>query len=81
MYELSHEFSNDLRILGNQRISRKSFEMLKFDEEHSAGHEKAKFLHFSVNNRKISAVKHFTEKPILLNFVNLSILLLYSNSV
>ena len=46
--------------------------MLKFDEEHSAGHEKAKFLHFSVNNRKISAVKHFTEKPILLNFVNLS---------
>ena len=55
--------------------------MLKFDEEHSAGHEKAKFLHFSVNNRKISAVKHFTERPILLNFVNLSILLLYSNSV
>ena len=46
--------------------------MLGFDDEYSAGHTKAKFCCFSVKNRKISGVKHFIEKPILLNFVNLS---------
>ena len=39
--------------------------MLEFDGEYPAVHPKAKFL-------KKSAVKHSMEKPILLNFVNLS---------
>ena len=47
-------------------------EMLGFDGEYSAGHPKAKFWCFMVKNLKISAVKHFKEKSILFNFVNLS---------
>ena len=42
------------------------------DGEYSAEHSKAKFWRLSVKNGKISAVKHFIEKPILLNFVNVS---------
>ena len=45
--------------------------MLGFDGTYSAGHPKAKFRLFSLI-AKVSAVKHFIEKPILLNFVNLS---------
>ena len=46
--------------------------MLGFDGEYPAGHPKAKFWHFLVNSCKKSAVKHTIEKPILLNYVNLS---------
>ena len=46
--------------------------MLGFDGEYPAVHPKAKFLHFLVKNCKESAVKHCIEKPILLNFLNLS---------
>ena len=45
--------------------------MLGIDGEYSSSHPKAKFWRFSVKNRKILAEKHFIEKPILLNFVNL----------
>ena len=47
-------------------------EMLEFDGEYSARHPKAKFRCFLVKNCKKSAVKHSVEKPILVNFVNLS---------
>ena len=56
-----------LRKLGNFK---KIPEMLRFDRKSSTGHPRAKFRHFSVNC-KISAVRHYIEKPILLNFVNL----------
>ena len=46
--------------------------MLGFDGEYSTGHPKIKFWRFPVKNPKISTAKHFIEKPILLNFVNLS---------
>ena len=46
--------------------------MLGFDGQYLAGHPKAKLWRFSVKNRKKLAVKHSTEKPVLLNFVNLS---------
>ena len=45
--------------------------MLGFDGQSSVGCPKAKFSRFSVKNYKISAVKHFIEKPLLPNFVNL----------
>ena len=44
--------------------------MLGFDGEFSEF--STQILTFLVKNRKISAVKHFIEKPISLNFVNLS---------
>ena len=71
MYELPHELPNDLRLrkLGNFK---KIPEMLGFDGEYPAVQPKAKFWHFLVKNCKKSAVKHSIEKPILLNFVNLS---------
>ena len=47
--------------------------MLGIDGEYPAAHRKAKFWRFLVKNcKKKSAVKHSTEKHILLNFVNLS---------
>ena len=46
--------------------------MLGFDCEYSDVHPKAKFWRFSVKNCKKSAVKHFIEKPVFLNFMNLS---------
>ena len=46
--------------------------MRGFDGEHSAGHRNVKFSSFLVKNCKISAVKDFIKKLILLNFVNLS---------
>ena len=46
--------------------------MLGFEDEYPAGYPNANFLRFSVKNRIKSAVKHSIEKPILLNFVNLS---------
>ena len=50
----------------NSEKFKKIPEMLGFDGEYSAGHQKAKFWPISVKNRKMSAVKHFIEKPILL---------------
>ena len=47
-------------------------EMLVFDGKYLAGYPNSKFWRFSGKNRKISAVKHSIEKPVLLNFVNLS---------
>ena len=58
-----------LRILGNFK---KIPEMLEFDDEYPAVHLKTKFWGFSVKSRKRLAVKQTTEKPILLNFVNVS---------
>ena len=46
--------------------------MLGFDGEYTAVPPKAKFGRFLVKNRKKSAVKHSIQKPILLNFLNLS---------
>ena len=46
--------------------------MLGFDGAYQAVQPRAKFWHFLVKNCKKSAVKHSIEKPILLNFVNLS---------
>ena len=57
------------RKLGNFK---KTPEMRGFDGEYPAIHPKAKFWSFLVQNCKQSAVKDSTEKPILLNFVNLS---------
>ena len=47
-------------------------EMLGFDGEYPAVQPKAKFCRFFGKNGEKSAVKHSIEKPILLNFVNLS---------
>ena len=47
--------------------------MRGFDGEYAAFEPKAKFWRFFVKNgKKKSAVKRSIEKPILLNFVNLS---------
>ena len=46
--------------------------MLRCNSKCPAVQPKAKFWHSLVKNRKNSAVKHSIEKPILLNFVNLS---------
>ena len=51
---------------------RKIPEMFGFNDEYPAVHPKAKFWHFLVKYCKKSTVKHYIEKPILLNFVNLS---------
>ena len=59
----------DLRKLGNFK---KIPEIRGFDGEYPAVNPKAKFWRFLVKNCKKSAVKHSVEKPILLNFVNLS---------
>ena len=59
----------DIRKLGNFK---KIPEMLGFDGLYPAVHPEAKIWRFLVKNCKRSAVKHSTEKPILLNFVNLS---------
>ena len=59
----------DLRKLGNFK---KIPEKFGFDGEYPAVHPKAKLWRFSVKNCKKSAVKHSIEKPISLNFVNLS---------
>ena len=59
----------DLSELGNfQKIT----ETLGFDGKYPAVQPKDKFWHFLVKYCKKSAVKHFIEKPIFLNFVNLS---------
>ena len=42
--------------------------MLGIDDEHAAGHPKDKSWQMNIK----SSVKHSIEKPILLNFVNLS---------
>ena len=47
-------------------------EVLGSDGEYPAVHQRAKFWRFLVKTCKKSAVKHSIEKPILLNFVNLS---------
>ena len=47
-------------------------EMLGFDGEYPAVQPKAKFSRLLIKHGKKSAVKHSIEKPILLNFVNLS---------
>ena len=66
-----YELPNDLRLrkLGNFK---KIPEMLGFDGKYPAVQPKAKFWRFLVKYRKKSAVKNSIEKPILLNFVNLS---------
>ena len=46
--------------------------MLGFDGEYSAVQVKEKFWGFLAKNGKKSAVKYIIEKPIFLNFVNLS---------
>ena len=46
--------------------------MLGFDGEYTAVQPKSKLWQFSVKNRKKSPVKHSIDKPILLNFFNLS---------
>ena len=46
--------------------------MLGFDGDYPAVHPNAKFLGFSAKNCEKSAIKRSIEKPILLNFVNLS---------
>ena len=61
--------SQDLRKLGNFR---KIHEMLGFNGEYPAAYPKAKFRRLWVKSLKKSAVKQSIEKPILLNFVNLS---------
>ena len=61
-----------LRILRKLGNFKKIPEMLGFNGEFPAVHPKAKFWRFLVKNCKKSAVEHSIEKPILLNFVNLS---------
>ena len=46
--------------------------MLGFDSEYPAVVPKVKLWHFLVRNSKKSALKHSTERPIWLNFGNLS---------
>ena len=46
--------------------------MLRFDGEYPGVYPKATFWRFSVKNCKKSASKDSIEKPILLNFVNLT---------
>ena len=46
--------------------------MLELDRECQAGHLKKPILTFMLENRQKSAIKHFIEKSILLNFAKLS---------
>ena len=46
--------------------------MLGSDSKYPVLHPKAKLWRYSIKNSKNPAVKHSTEKPILLNFINLS---------
>ena len=71
VYELPHKLPNNLRlrILGNQENSRKSLKCLDLMVSTQSFNQKPNFL---VKSCKKSAVKHCTEKPISLNFVNLS---------
>ena len=48
-------------------------EMFGFNGEYPAVNPKVKFWRFSLKNCKISVVKNSIEKPILLNFMNLSL--------
>ena len=47
--------------------------MLVFNGEYPVLQPNAKFRQFLIENRKKSAVKRSIEKPILLNFINLSL--------
>ena len=71
MYKSLNELPNNLRLakIVNFKIIPEIFE---FDDVYQAVHPKAKFWRFWAKNCKKSDVKHSTEKPILLNFVNLS---------
>ena len=81
MYELLHKLPNDFRL---RKLWPQEIRELQENPWHawiieigpkgecSAGHPKAKFRRFFVKNCKKLAVKHSIEKPILLNFVNLS---------
>ena len=69
--ELPHKLPNDLK-LKKWGDFMKITEMLGFDGKYSGAHQKAKFRRFSMKNHNISIAKHFTKKPILLNFTNLS---------
>ena len=44
--------------------------MFGFDGHYSAGHFKRQSLTFEPETHKKSAIRHSTEKPILINFVN-----------
>ena len=59
-----------LRILGNEVISRKSNAWIRMQVLN--GQPKSQILMFFCKIRKKSAVKHSTGKPVLLDFVNLS---------
>ena len=59
----------DLRKLGNFK---KITEMLGFDGKYPAVHPKAKIWRILVKNCTKSAATHSIEKPVLVNFVNLS---------
>ena len=61
--------TSDLRKLGNFK---KLSKMLRFVSNYTAVHPKVKSWPFLVKNREKSAVKYSIEKPILLDFVNLS---------
>ena len=58
-----------MNTLGNFK---KILKMFGFDGEYPADHPRGKF--WQLKNRKKTAVKHSREKPILLNFVNLTII-------
>ena len=69
-----NEWASCLRICGTTAgLSnfKKICEILGFERQYPTGYPKAKFWRLSVENHKKSVVKHSTEKPILLNFVNL----------
>ena len=77
-----------LKTDGPQKLGnfKKIPEMFEFDGEYAAVQPKAKFSRFSLKNCKNSAATHSIEKPIMLNFVNLSTAfcpqyILISNSV
>ena len=75
MYRLPHELLIDLRlrILRNKEV-RKLGKSLKCLELTASTHSAAQKVNVDsfLENRRKSAVKHSREKPISLNFVNLS---------
>ena len=74
MHDFPHELPDDLkvRILGNLEMSRKSLSKKILDGEYPFVHPRVNCRPFFGKNHKKLHVKYSIEKPILLNFVDLS---------
>ena len=74
--EVASQVTKQLKILDHEKL--RNFEeipeKLGIDGKSPAGHFKSKILAVVLKNCQKPAVKHFKEKPILLNVVKLSLM-------